>query len=82
MGTYVDTSALIKRYVHEPNSQSFDDFVAERDEDVVLSPLTLVELQWVLMHRLRERAFDRATSSGCTGDPRLFKFTTELTNHA
>jgi predicted nucleic acid-binding protein len=60
VGTYVDTSALVKRYVHEPSSQAFDDFVAASDEDFVLSPLTLVELQSVLMRRLRERAFDRA----------------------
>ena len=60
MGTYVDTSALVKRYVHEPSSQAFDDFVAASDEDFVLSPLTLVEMQSVLMRRLRERAFDRA----------------------
>jgi predicted nucleic acid-binding protein len=57
--TYVDTSALVKRYVHEPGSQAFDDFVAGSDEPFVLSPLTLVELQSVLMRRLRQRDFDR-----------------------
>ena len=43
----------------EPNSQAFDDFVAGSDDEFVLSPLTLVELQSVLMRRLRERDFDR-----------------------
>ncbi len=60
MGTYVDTSALVKRYVHEPRSQAFDDFVASSDDEFVLSPLTLVELQSVLMRRLRQNDFDRA----------------------
>lgn len=59
MGTYVDTSALVKRYVHEPSSQAGDDFVAASDDEFVLSPLTLVELQSVLMRRLRQRDFDR-----------------------
>ena len=60
MGTYVDTSALVKRYVHEPRSQAFDDFVVGSDDEFVLSPLTLVELQSVLMRRLRQRDFDQA----------------------
>jgi predicted nucleic acid-binding protein len=60
VGTYVDTSALVKRYVNEPSSQSFDDFVAASDDEFVISPLTLVELQSVLMRRLRQNDFDRA----------------------
>ncbi len=60
MSTYVDTSALVKRYVHEPSSMAFDDFVAASDDEFVLSPLTLVELQSVLMRRLRQNDFDRA----------------------
>jgi predicted nucleic acid-binding protein len=60
VGTYVDTSALVKRYVNEPNSQAFDDFVSASDEEFVLSPLTLVEMQSVLMRRLRQHDFDRA----------------------
>ncbi len=59
MGIYIDTCALVKRYVHEPSSQAFDDFVAASDDEFVLSPLTLVELQSVLMRRLRQREFDR-----------------------
>jgi uncharacterized protein len=59
VSTYIDTSALVKRYVHEPSSQAFDDFVAASDDEFVLSPLTLVELQSVLMRRLRQRDFDR-----------------------
>jgi predicted nucleic acid-binding protein len=59
VGIYIDTSALVKRYVHEPSSQAFDDFVAASDDEFVLSPLTLAELQSVLMRRLRQRDFDR-----------------------
>jgi predicted nucleic acid-binding protein len=58
--TYADTSGLVKRYIHEPTSQAFDDFVTGCDDDFLLSPLTLVELQSVLMRRLRQRDFDRA----------------------
>jgi predicted nucleic acid-binding protein len=57
---YVDTSALVKRYVNEPNSAAFDDFVVASDAPFVLVPLTLVEMQSVLMRRLRQRDFDRA----------------------
>ncbi len=59
VSTYVDTSALVKRYVHESNSQAFDDFVVASDEQFAVVPLTLVELQSVLMRRLRQRDFDR-----------------------
>ena len=58
MSTYVDTSALVKRYVNEPASQAFDDFVAASDEEFVLVPLTLVEMESVLMRRLRQRDFE------------------------
>ncbi len=59
MSTYVDTSALVKRYVNEANSQAFDDFVIAADDQFVLVPLTLVEMQSVLMRRLRQHDFDR-----------------------
>jgi predicted nucleic acid-binding protein len=59
VSTYVDTSALVKRYVHEPASQAFDDFIAASDEQFVLCPLNLVEMQSVLMRRLRQKDFDR-----------------------
>jgi predicted nucleic acid-binding protein len=59
VGTYVDTSALVKRYVHEPSSMAFDDFVAATDDEFLLSTLTLVELQSVLTRRLRQGDFDR-----------------------
>jgi predicted nucleic acid-binding protein len=55
----VETSALVKRYVQEPTSTAFDDFV-ERTEDVlVISPLTVTEFESVLQRRLRQRDFDR-----------------------
>jgi predicted nucleic acid-binding protein len=58
--TYADTSGLVKRYIHEPTSRAFDDFVTGCDDDFLLSPLTLVELQSVPTRRLRQRDFDRA----------------------
>jgi predicted nucleic acid-binding protein len=59
MPVYVDTSALIKRYVHEPQSLAFDAFVSTSDEAFVISPLTLTELESVLQRRLRQGDFDK-----------------------
>ncbi len=40
---YVDTSALIKRYVAEPGSDEFDAFCERADLHAVISPLGLTE---------------------------------------
>jgi len=59
MAVYVDTSALVKRYVHEAQSLAFDAFVSTSDETFVVSPLTLTELESVLQRRLRQGDFDK-----------------------
>jgi len=56
---YVDTSALVKRYVHEQQSLAFDAFLEASDDSFVLSPLTLTELESVLQRRLRQGDFDK-----------------------
>ena len=59
MTTYVDSSALIKRYIDEPDS---DDAVAllERDAVLVTSWVTMVEVRRNLSRLLRDRALDLA----------------------
>ena len=60
MHVYVDTSALVKRYIHEPTSTAFDAFVAAADGDLFISPLTIAEFESVLHRRLRQREFDES----------------------
>jgi predicted nucleic acid-binding protein len=59
MGIYVDTSALIKRYLHERASARWDAFVSAETDDLVISPLGLTEFESTLQRRLRQRDFDR-----------------------
>lgn len=49
---YVDTSALIKRYITEPNSDEFEAFFMAR-VPIVVSRLTLVEIRSTLARRQR-----------------------------
>lgn len=49
---YVDTSALIKRYITEANSNEFDAFFMARTP-LVISRLTLVEMRCALARRRR-----------------------------
>lgn len=51
---YLDTSALIKRYVPELNSDRFETFFAAQ-EDFLISRLTYVELRSTLSRKRRER---------------------------
>ena len=52
---YVDTSALIKRYITEANSDEFDAFFMARTP-LAISRLTLVEMRCVLARRRRNNA--------------------------
>jgi predicted nucleic acid-binding protein len=58
MSVYIDTSALIKRYIHEPSSARFDEFLTTQDE-LIISPLCLTEFESMLQRRLRQREFDQ-----------------------
>jgi uncharacterized protein len=58
MALYVDTSALIKRYLPERASQRWERFVTEHDDDLIVSPLTLTEIESTLRRRLRQRDID------------------------
>jgi uncharacterized protein len=60
MSIYIDTSALAKRYVHEATSERFDRFVADSNDEFVLTPLIVTELVSALRKRLRAGEFDAA----------------------
>lgn len=50
---YVDTSALLKRFVHEAGAAEFDAFVTHFEGDLVISPLGLTEFASALQRRFR-----------------------------
>jgi len=56
---YIDTSALAKRYLNEQASAAFEAFVSERDDDFVISPLTVTEFESLLQRRLRLGDIDK-----------------------
>ncbi|MFZ0886981.1 MAG: type II toxin-antitoxin system VapC family toxin [Candidatus Binataceae bacterium] len=55
--TYIDTSALAKRYLREAGSDEFDRFLG-RMVSVSISRLTMVELRCLLGRRRRNRDID------------------------
>jgi hypothetical protein len=57
MAAYIDTSALAKCYIREPRSLDVLDWADTQDE-IVTSPLTLVEFRCVLARRRRARQID------------------------
>lgn len=57
MSAYIDTSALAKCYIREPRSLDVLDWVDGQDE-VMSSPLTLVEFRCVLARRRRAQQID------------------------
>lgn len=57
MSAYIDTSALAKCYIREPRSLDVLDWVDAQDE-IVTSPLTLVEFRCVLARRRRAQQID------------------------
>ena len=50
---YIDTSALVKRYVQEPGSDAFDAFCELPAIERVICPLGVTELTGVLQRRVR-----------------------------
>jgi predicted nucleic acid-binding protein len=59
MPVYLDTSALLKRYLPERNSDSFESYFRDV-ESAQISRLTLVELRSALARKRREGRFDTA----------------------
>ncbi len=57
MSVYLDTSALLKRYLPERNSDTFEAYFRDI-ESALISRLTLVELRSALARKRREGRFD------------------------
>ena len=57
---YLDTSALIKRYVEEPYSAAFDAFFLSGEFDFVISLLVITEITSALARRARQREITSA----------------------
>lgn len=58
VSTYIDTSALAKRYVAERGSDEFETFVQAQGTDCVICQLATVELESLLRRLQRERLID------------------------
>lgn len=58
MKAFLDTSSLFKKYVDEPGSQNLDDLLDQVDE-ILLSPITKIELFSALDRRLQEKSINR-----------------------
>ena len=52
---YLDTSAVLKRYLSEPMSTEFDTFVLTSDHEFVISALVVTEITSALARRVRMR---------------------------
>ncbi len=53
LACYVDTSALVKRYVHEVGSEEFDEFCTASVQNLLICPLGGTEFAGVLQRRVR-----------------------------
>jgi predicted nucleic acid-binding protein len=67
---YLDTSALLKRYVSEPNSDVFDDYLAGL-LPAAISRLTLVEIRSGLARKRREGAIAAHHEQAAMAEVRL-----------
>lgn len=55
---FVDTSSLFEKYVKEDGSDAFDSIIKDMDE-LVISPVTWIEMHSVIQRRLREKMLNR-----------------------
>ncbi|EKD27928.1 MAG: hypothetical protein ACD_79C00496G0011 [uncultured bacterium] len=54
MKAFIDTSSLIKKYVEESDSKLLDEYL-EKIEQIIISPITAMEIHSVLERKLREK---------------------------
>lgn len=64
---YTDTSALLKRYLHEPASDNFDALFMSQGP-LSTSRLGILEARCSLARRRRNRQIDKATESKAVGE--------------
>ena len=53
MKAFIDTSALIKKYVQEPGSDRFENVLKEISE-IVIAPVSVIEIYSVLQRRVKD----------------------------
>jgi hypothetical protein len=58
---FLDASALVKRYVHEPGSEQLR-ALARRQPELAISRISTIEIPAALARRVREGDLDRATA--------------------
>ena len=59
MKAFIDTSSLIKKYVEEKGSIEFNDLLDSVSE-IIVSPVTILELHSAIERRVRERSLSRS----------------------
>ena len=63
MKIFLDTSALAKRYVHEPGSEEMEDLLCSIATEVYVSTLAFVEFAAALGRKLRNKEIVKASAS-------------------
>jgi len=58
MLAFVDTSSLIKRYIHEKQTDQFNSLL-DKLSGVIVSPVTIVELFSGIVRRLRDKSLTK-----------------------
>lgn len=69
MRAFVDTSSLFKKYVEEAGSEAFDLIIEDADE-LIVSPLTWIEMNSVIQRRIREKLLSRKDAEWIVGEAR------------
>ncbi|MBI4310119.1 MAG: type II toxin-antitoxin system VapC family toxin [Candidatus Omnitrophica bacterium] len=54
MRAFIDTSSLLKKYIHEPGSDKFDQLL-ENIREIAVSPTLLLEIHCAVQRRFHER---------------------------
>ncbi len=57
MRAFIDTSSLFKKYVDEQGADTFDALLLSVSE-IIISPITLLEVNSIIERRLREKTLD------------------------
>ena len=61
MKIFIDTSSLFKKYVQEAGSDTFEE-VLKKTTEIIISPITWLEVNSVLERRLREKTISEKES--------------------
>jgi len=61
MKAFIDTSSLIKKYIEEKGSETLDKHL-EKITQIIISPITILEINSVLERKLREKTITKKES--------------------